>query len=121
MSDFLNYFSEEMVYTFTLYPTASGLNANGNPNEGFSDTASITDKKCAFYEGSAAASFVADRFKTDLSGVLICDTTDEIGDNAKVLLSDGHEYAVIHADNVLGINDAYVVALTTPDDGGNLE
>ena len=55
----LDNFAREMNRTFTSYVLLDTLDANFNPDQGFNVTATITGKKCAFYEGSAAEMLVS--------------------------------------------------------------
>ncbi len=113
----LDNFVTEMNRTFSSYILLDTLDANFNPDQGFSITASVTDKKCAFYEGSAAEHFVSDRYKDKLTGVIICKPDVTVSDDSKLILDNGFEYIVLHADDVMYQGEVMVIALRNEDYG----
>ncbi len=106
----LQYFKDEMIRTFSVYPKKTGLDG-GSPAQGFEDVATLEDIAAAYFEGSAAESFVSQRFKTIISGVVITETGVSIPDGAKLVLDDGKIHYVIHADNPLNLDEVFVVGL----------
>ena len=106
----LDSFATEMIHTFSVYPKKTGLDG-GSPAQGFEATATLEDIEAAYFEGSAAESFVSQRFKTIITGVIITETGVSIPGGAKIILDDDSEHYVIHADNPLNLDEVFVVAL----------
>jgi len=113
----LDAFVTEMNRTFSVYIWAATLDSNDNPVEGFSAGASMTGKKCAFYESSAAQSLVSARYKDKMVGVVICAPDVAVPDNSKLVLDNGYEYIVLHADDVMFQGEVLAIAVTTEDFG----
>ena len=109
---FLDDFSDEMNKTYTVYPYLSGLDANGNPQEGISTTATITGQKCGYFTGSAADKFVADRYKTDLSGVIISEVVS-VPDGSRIVLNNGFTFITINADDIALQGEVLAIAVRT--------
>lgn len=113
----LDAFVTEMNRTFSVYQWGDTLDSNNNPAEGFSTTASITGVKCAFYESSSAQSLVSARYKDKLVGAVICEPNVTVPDNSKLVLDNGYEYVVLHADDIMFQGEVLSIAVTTVDFG----
>jgi hypothetical protein len=107
----LGYFTQEMNQTFTLYPYKSGIDDNGNPEEGISSTASITGQVCGYFTGAQAEKFVADRYKTDLTGVIISEVVS-VPDGSRIVMN-GTNYIVINADDIALQGEVLAIAVRT--------
>lgn len=107
----LNSFSDWMNKTISVYPKKTGLDG-GRPAQGFEITPTLTGVKCAFYEGSAAESLVSDRYKTKIDGVCVAYPGITVPDGAKIAFNDGKVYYVVHADDVLSLGEALIIAVS---------
>ena len=107
---FLDCFKTEMNQTYSVYPYLTGLDSNGNPQEGFSAVASITNQPCGYFTGSSAERFVADKYRTDLAGVVISEVV-AVPDGAKLVLSTGENFIVIYADDIALQGEVLAIAL----------
>ena len=107
---FLDCFKTEMNQTYSVYPYLNTLDANGNPQQGFSPTATIENKACGFFTGSSAERFVADKYRTDLAGVVISEVA-AVPDGAKLVLSTGENFIVIYANDIALQGEVMAVAL----------
>ena len=117
MGEFLDCFDEEMNRTFSSYVWGGLLDSNDNPIEGFSTTPTVKNKKCGFFEGSAAQSLVSARYKDKITGVVICQPDVTVADNSKLVLDNGLEYDVLHADDIMFQGDVLAIALWNEDYG----
>ena len=113
----LDAFVDEMNRTFNTYEWADLYDDNYNPSEGYSTTATVENKKCAYYEASAAQSLVSARYKDKISGVVICAPDVTVTDDSKLVLDTGDEFKVLHADNVMFQGEVLVIALSNDDYG----
>ena len=113
----ISFFKKEMNRTFTSYEHTTVLDSNNNPSEGYSSTASVQGKQCAYYEQSAAQSLVSARYKDRMVGAVICEPDVTVKDNSKLVLDNGQEFIVIHADDVMFQGEVLSIAVTTPDFG----
>lgn len=112
---YLDAFSDEMNRTFSIYPKG-GLDSDGEVTQGFSSTASVSNKRCMYWTGSAAENLVADRFKTQISGVIVCDVV-EVPNGSKIVLDSGQEFGLVNADDVGFQGEALVIAVKAVNDG----
>lgn len=117
MCNILDAFKTEMNRTFTSYILSDTYDANYNPDEKYSTTAAVTAKKCAFYEASAAQSLVSARYKDKITGVVICAPDVTVADNSKLVLDNGYEYIVLHADDIMFQGEVLSIAVRTEDYG----
>jgi len=87
-----------MNQTASFYAMTSGMDSNGIPVDGWGATAYKTPK-VMYYTGSQAESYVSDKLKPVVSGVIICYPADKPSVTDKIGLS-GRYFSVVDIDDV---------------------
>ncbi len=115
----LEYFTEEMNRTYSLYPKFQTLDGNDEVVEGFVASPTLTSIKSAYYTGAAAEALLSDRYKTKASGVVIS-TVQAVPAGAKIVLDNGLEFTVIHADDIMMQGEVLAIAVQAVDYGSSV-
>lgn len=113
-------FKQEMNQTYSVYPKNTGLDSFDEYLQGFEATATIENQSCGYFTGSAAEALVSDRYKTQISGVIISEVVT-VPDGAKIVLSNGLEFTVINADDILLQGEVLAIAVKAVDNGTSIE
>jgi len=113
---FLDCFDAEMNLTYSVYPKLTTLDSDDEVNEGFATKATLTSIKSMYWTGSAAERLISDRYKTVASGVVVS-KIQTVPDGAKIVLDNGLEFIVLHADDVAFQGDVLIITVQAADYG----